>query len=188
MRRLLPALLCVLLGAPHALAAQDATHDPFLTPGSRVRVTYAGEDARIGTLIALAPDTLAVEWANGGGTSRLARSRVTRVDVSRGIQPGKRASRAKLGFYIGGGIGLAIGALSASSNSQCAGSDDCDDVVNGLATVMGAAMLGGVGAVVGAISGQASEKWVNARLEPERVGLVFPARGRGKSVGLALAF
>ena len=43
MRRLIPALFSILLFAPLALAAQDATQGWLLTPGARVRVTYAGD-------------------------------------------------------------------------------------------------------------------------------------------------
>lgn len=193
MRRPLPALLSALLlgtllTAPQVLAAQDVIENPLLTRGARVRVTYAGDDPRIGTLVALAPDTLAVEWENGGGTARMARSRVTRLDVSHGIRSGNKAERAKIGFAVGAGLGLAIGALSSRSNSQCASSVACEDIAHGLATVMGAAMLGGVGAAVGAVSGRASERWENARLLPARMGVVIPARGHGTSLGLALAF
>ena len=188
MRRLLPALLSVLLVAPHALAAQDATQAWLLTPGARVRVSYAGQDARVGTLVALAPDTLAVEWADGAGTARMARTRVTRLDVSRGIRGSERGSRAKVGFAVGAGAGLLIGVVSSKSNSECNGSSACDDVVNGLATGIGALMLGGIGAAVGAISGGASEKWENVRLTPPHMGLVIPVRGHGAGLGMALAF
>jgi hypothetical protein len=192
MRRPLPALfsallLGTLLAAPHLLAAQDVIENPLLARGARVRVTYAGEDARVGTLVALAPDTLTVEWEKGGGTARMARTRVTRLDVSHGIRSPNKAHRAKIGFAIGAGLGLAIGAVSSKSNPECS-SRTCDGIVNGLATVIGAGLLGGVGAAVGAVSGRASERWENARLLPPSVGLVVPARGHGTSVGLALVF
>ena len=187
MCRSLPALVSALLLAPSILMAQDITEHPLLTPGARVRVTYAGDKPRVGTLIALAPDTVAVQWEQGGGTARMARTRVTRLDVSNGFRSSNRGERAKIGFVIGGGAGLLIGALSSKSNPQCM-SSTCDDVVNGLATVMGAALLGGVGAAVGAVSGGGSERWENARLLPPRVGVTIPARGSVRSVGLALAF
>jgi hypothetical protein len=186
MRPLLLALLGFLLLAPHALAAQDATQAWLLAPGRRVRVAYAGEDARIGTLIALAPDTLAVEWANGGGTARMARTRVTKLDVSRGMRPGEKGSRAKVGFAVGAGLGLLIGAVSSKSNSDCVGV--CDDVASGHATGIGALLLGGIGAAVGAVSGRASEHGENVPLSPPPVGMVIPARRHGPSIGLALAF
>jgi len=188
MRRLLPALLSILLLAPYALAAQDAAQAWLLTPGARVRVSYAGERARVGTLVALAPDTLEVQWADGAGIARMARTRVARLAVSRGIRESERGSRAKVGFAIGGGLGLLIGMVSSKSNSQCEISTTCDDIANGLATGIGALMLGGIGAAVGAISGGASENWEDVRLTPARVGVVMPARGHGTGIGLALAF
>ena len=188
MRRVFPALLSVFLVAPLALEAQDSSRDGLLTPGARVRVAYAGEDARIGTLIALAPDTLTVQWANGAGTARMARTRVTRLGVSRGLRESNKASRAKVGFGVGAGLGLLIGAVSSSPNSQCGGSSACDDAVNGIATVIGAGMLGGVGAAVGAISGRGSEKWEDVPLTPPGMQVVIPSVGRSTSVGLALTF
>ena len=187
MLRLLTALLGVLLVGPHALAAQDATQDPLLAPGARVRVAYAGEDARIGTLIALAPDTLSVEWPDGG-IARMARSRVTRLDVSRGIRQANKAERAKIGFAIGAGLGLAIGALSSSSSSDAECPSSLCGIAEGFATVIGAGMLGGVGAAVGAVSGRGSERWENARLASARVGVIIPVRTHAKSLGLALTF
>jgi hypothetical protein len=177
-----------LLVAPCALPAQDATQAWLLTPGRRVRVAYAGDGARIGTLIELAADTLAVQWENGAGTARMARTRVNRIDVSRGMRGGDKGSRAKVGFAVGAGLGLLIGAVSSKSNDGCAGSDSCDDIVNGLATGIGALMLGGIGAGIGAISGRASESWENVPLSPSRMGLVVPVSGRGAGVGLAVGF
>jgi hypothetical protein len=187
MRRLLPVLLSVLLVAPCALAAQDATQAWLLTPGRRVRVAYAGDGARIGTLIELAADTLAVQWENGAGTARMARTRVNRLDVSRGMRGSERGSRAKVGFAVGAGLGLLIGYVSSKSDDNCAAGDACD-IASGLATGIGALMLGGIGAGIGAISGRASESWENVPLSPSRMGLVVPVRGHGAGVGLALAF
>src|SRR5829696_1417676 len=56
MHRLLTALLIVLPIAPHVLAAQPATQAWLLTPGARVRVTYPGQSARVGTLVSLVGD------------------------------------------------------------------------------------------------------------------------------------
>ena len=139
MRRLLPALLGFSLMTPLALEAQDATRDGFLNPGARVRVAYAGDEPRIGTLIALSPDTLAVQWANGGGTARMARTRVTRLDVSRGRRESDKASRARIGFGVGAGLGLLVGLTSARPNSGCAGSRDCDAAINGFTSPAAAA-------------------------------------------------
>ena len=188
MRRLLPVLLGILLTAPRALEAQDSTQDGFPTPGSRVRVAYAGDDSRIGTLIALSPDTLTVRWANGSGTARMARTRVTRLGVSRGMREGSKARRAKIGFGVGAGLGLLIGVTSARPNSECAGSRDCDTAINGFTTIVGAAMLGSVGAAAGAIAGRASEKWEDVLPTPPSMRVVMPTVGRTTSVGLALAF
>jgi hypothetical protein len=182
MRRFRSAVFSVLLAVPQVLAAQDAGQDPLLVPGARVRVVYAGEDARTGTLIALGPDTLAVEWPNGA-TARMALTRVTRLEVSRGVRAANKAGRAKVGFAIGAALGVAIGAVSSKSNPQCP-TTACDDVVNGISTAIGAGMLGGVGAAVGAVSGRSSEKWESVPLAP-RAGVVMAPGADEPRDGLA---
>jgi hypothetical protein len=186
MRRLLAELLTMLLAANHVVAAQDATSDSQLGPGARVRVAYLGESARIGTLIALAPDTLVVRWADGAEPARLARAGVMRLDVSRGTRAVDRGQRAKYGFYIGAGIGLLLGAAIPQKNEGCDYSvcDDLDDLATGVTSLM----LGGVGAAVGAATGRGADIWENVRLTPPRVGLVLPARGQGTGVSLSFAF
>ena len=188
MRRFIPALLSALLVAPQALAAQYSTQAPVVTPGERVRVSYPGENNRVGTVISVADDTLAVQWANSSDTARMARERITRLGVSRGMGESNRGARAKIGFAVGGGLGLLIGTVGASPNPECGGSSSCNEFINGFASIIGASLLGGVGALVGAISGGASERWVDVGSSAPRVEVMVPVHRHGTSLGVALAF
>ena len=183
MLRLLAALLFALPVAPHALAAQSPTQAWLLTPGARVRVAYAGQDARVGTLVSLTDDTLAVQWANNTDTARMARARVTHLGVSRGIRPSNRGARAKLGMIVGAGGVLLIAEASGSG-----GSGGLEEISEGLATLMGAALAGGVGALIGAATGGPSEKWEDVSLTTPRVGQVIPSPNHGPGIGLAPTF
>jgi hypothetical protein len=183
MRRLLAALLFVLPVAPHALAAQPATQAWLLRPGARVRVTYAGQAARVGTLVSLTDDTLAVQWVNNTDTARMARARATRIAVSRGIRPSSRAARAKIGMIVGAGGVLLL--------AEASGGDDTGNLAElseGLMTMMGAALAGGVGALIGAATGGPSEEWEDVSLTTPRVGLVTPSRDHDPGIGSAPTF
>jgi len=183
MHRLLTALLIVLPIAPHVLAAQPATQAWLLTPGARVRVTYPGQSARVGTLVSLVGDTLAVQWANSSDTARMARARVTQFDVSRGIRSSDRGARAKVGMIVGAGGVLLIAKVSGTGDSG-----GLEDIATGLGVAMGAALAGGVGALIGAATGGPSEEWEDVSLTRPRVGLVAPTRNHGPGISLALRF
>ena len=184
MRRLFPALLSVLLLAPHVLAAQDATQAWLLTPGARVRVTYADQDSRVGTLVALVEDTLAVRWVNSADTARMARARVTKFAVSRGMRPSDRGTRAKVGMLVGAGGVLLIAKASGAADSG----GGLGDLADGLAVGLGAVLVGGVGALIGAATGGPSEQWEDVSLTRRRVGLVVPTPNQSPSTDLALMF
>jgi hypothetical protein len=172
-----------LLVAPHALPAQDATQAWLLTPGARVRVAYAGQDTRVGTLVSLADDTLAVQWLNSTDTARMARARVTRFGVSRGMRPSDRGARAKVGMIVGAGGVLLIAKASGSADSG-----GMEGIAEGLGVVMGAALAGGVGALIGAATGGPSEEWEDVSLARPHVRLMVPTRNHGPGIGLALRF
>ena len=183
MRRLLAALATALFLVPCALPAQPATQAWLLTPGARVRVSYPGEKERIGTLIALTADTVTVQWTNRSDTARMARERVTAFGVSRGMRASSRGSRAKVGMIVGAGSVLLLATVSETDDSG-----SLTAFTEGLATILGATVAGGVGALVGASTGGPSEDWEDVRLQKPRVGVVLPTRSHGAGVGVALAF
>ncbi|MEO6526078.1 MAG: hypothetical protein ABIP93_05595 [Gemmatimonadaceae bacterium] len=184
MHRLFSALATALFLVPCALAAQPETQAWLLTPGARVRVTYPGENARIGSLIALTADTVTVQWSNSADTARMARERVTRFDVSRGMRPSDRGSRAKVGLIVGMGSVLLIAKASGAADHG----GDLGDLAEGLAVGMGALMAGGVGALIGAATGGPSERWEEVPLAQPRVAVVLPALGHGTDIDVDLEF
>ena len=188
MRRMLAALLIVLSVVPHAVEAQDATHAWLLTPGARVRISYPGSDPRVGTLVALTADTVAMQWADRTDTARFARAGMSRLAVSRGIRERDRGTGARVGFAVGAGLGVLVGVVSNKPNPQCGGSRTCDNSINGLATAIGATLAGGVGALMGAVTARTTEKWEDVRLAQPRLNLVAPGKGHGTGVGMTMSF
>ena len=150
-----------------------------------MRVTYPGENGRTGTLVALSADTLSVQWENSADTARMARGRVTRFGVSRGMRQGDRGARAKIGFVVGAGAVILIDEVNSNGSKSNGG---LEDLADGFATIFGALLAGGVGALVGAATGGPSETWEDVRLAQPQIGVVLPTRSHGAGLGLRLAF
>ena len=178
MRRQLAALVVGLFVIPQLASSQP------LAPGSRVRFTYAGDDARTGTLVALTADSLEVQLPGRSQASRMPLTRVMRLDVSNGSERHIRAT-GQLGLLVGVGVGAAIGAVS---NESCdANGVGCMSRSDNM--MLGGTFLGALGGVVGLIVGlRGSEKWEQVQLQRPRVGLVAPSRTHGGGVALSLAF
>ena len=179
MSRLLLVAFVGLSLASRTLAAQT------LSGGERIRVRHAGESARVGTLVALTNDTLVVRWANDSAASRLPVAQVSRLEVSRGTER-RILPRTGRGFIFGAAAGAVIG-FAGGAMEDCEHELICFGPAGG--ALAGATVLGVTGAVIGALTGLApSERWESARPNPGRVALLLPARGRGKAIGLAVAF
>ncbi len=179
MRPQLAALLVGLFMVPAALVGQT------VPAGSRVRVTDPREGTRVGTVVQLAADTLAISFDGRADDAYLPLRQVTRLDVFRGTEQ-HILSRTGLGLLIGAGVGAAVGA---------AGDDGCGSrsgefcMGEGFGATVGAVLLGGLGGVIGFLLGLApSDKWERVPLEQSRVGIITPRRGHGGGVGIALAF
>jgi hypothetical protein len=131
----------------------------MLQPGAKVRITAptAGVERFQGTVIATG-DTIDV--ARGDARVRVPAAAVTRLELSRGKG---RLAGAGRGALWGGGIGLALGAITSGQRDEYADCDDlepfveCDPYSTGewlaINTVGGAAW----GALIGAIVGK--ERW-----------------------------
>ena len=179
MHRLLAAALVASFLAPHTLVAQAPA------PGARIRVAHPDAGIRVGTLIALANDTLVVRWADDSATARLPIAQVSRMDVSRGSER-RIMSRLGRGFGIGAASGALLGGVGGAME-DCEGELFCIGPVGG--AVLGGAVLGAAGAVIGALTGLTpSERWERARLNSGRVALLLPTRRHGQAIGLAIAF
>jgi hypothetical protein len=178
MRRQLAALVVGLFVIPQLASSQP------LAPGSRVRFTYAGDDARTGTLVALTADSLEVRLPGRSQASRMPLSRVMRLDVSNGSERHILAT-GQLGLLVGVAVGAGIGAVS---NVSCdANGVGCMSRSDNM--MLGGVFLGALGGVVGLIAGlRGSEKWEHVQLQRPRGGdgrSVAPSRG---GVALSLAF
>lgn len=179
MPRLLAAALVACFLAPHMLVAQTPA------AGARIRVARPKAEWRVGTLIALANDTLVVRWADDSATARLPVAQVSRMDVSRGSER-RIMSRLGRGLVIGAAAGAFLGVVGGALE-DCEGELFCIGPAGG--AVIGATAFGVTGAVIGAVTGlRPSERWERARLNSGRVALLLPTRRDGQAIGLAVAF
>lgn len=152
-----------------------------LVSGARVRVTTSDtQETLVGTVAALKGDTLELADVDGGEGVAAMRSvplgAVRSLDVSRG-------SKGRSGLFSL--IGLGVGVVSALA--LCAGDNCSDDFTPN--TAQSAAILGVVGAGVGALVGLAArhEVWEPVSTGGLRVAAA-PVRGRGIAVALTLRF
>ena len=179
MYRLFVVAFAGLVLAPRILTAQAPV------AGERIRVRQAGEPSRVGTLVALANDTLVVRWENDSATARLPVAQVSQLDVSRGSQR-RVMSRLGRGFMIGAGAGAVLGGVGGAME-DCEGELFCVGPAGG--ALIGGVVFGATGALIGALTGLApSERWERARLDRERVTLLIQTRIDRKGIGLAVAF
>jgi hypothetical protein len=174
-------LLVVTLALPAGAAAQGP--DSFAV-GARVRVERpeVGAGWHEGKLVMLSPDSAAVEMAETSDTVAFPRDTVGRFEWSQGLHT-RTGKSALLGLGIGAGAGLLVG-IAASVDSCTA---LCYEV--GPAEILGAAaILGGVGAGLGALIGSQSrgERWTP--VAPPHAGAAVRPMVRGRNVGLALRF
>ena len=180
MRLALLVSLSLLPLAASPLLAQSGLADSELQPGARVRVVAPGVVAGRyeGTLLARTPDTLKLGSPSGAPVA-IPIARLTSLEVSRGKS---RAAGALRGIMWGAPIGLALGALSASSvTGDCIGCTK--DYSRGgwvaVSTVSGALWGAGIGALIG------RERWDGFQLAPRTaVGV----QTGGASFGFSLEF
>lgn len=159
--------LCII---PHDLRAQVSE----LQPGARVRITAPGIVAGryAATVLTRSTDTVRVS-APGKAPFDIPVGRITSLEVSRG---NSRALGAVRGVLWGGGIGLAVGTIVATT-------DESSPNYNNLsaAEIIAYSTLSGgfYGAIIGAIVGR--ERWeafempvrTSLRVQPGRVGAAF---------------
>ncbi len=158
----------------------NATAQVPVRPGARVRVTFCPPDfscagsgrTSVGTLLAWKADSLVME--SNGDTLAVPLDIVTGLDVSWG-QKSRTLKGAGIGFLVGGAAGLATAAIACAIAGDC----DADSPYTGLVY----AYLGGLGAVVGALTGAiigstiTVDRWVDVPLRL-RVSLGPQRHGR----------
>jgi len=160
-----------------SLSAQE---QPPIEPGSRVRVSAPdlAMHRQVATLEAWRGDTLVLArpW-----TMDCPLASVTRLEVSQ-----YRKSNCGKGALIGGGIGVAVGALIGAMWTE-EGDLGCTD--RAACVGLGAAALGVTGGLIGLGIGALSktERWEEVPLDQLRASLA-PPHDRRLGIGLSVAF
>ena len=153
---------------------------PPLKPGDRIRVAAPtlSPGPLVGTVVAFEADSLMVQ--RGTDTWRLSLASLTRLEMSQG-----RRSHAGLGAGIGLLVGAGVRAVIGSG---------CHAVVvpvsSGVGCIaVGAAVIGGAGALVGAVTGALvrTERWAEVPLDRLRVSFTSD-RGGALTIRASLRF
>jgi hypothetical protein len=186
-RRVALVVLLVML-AVSAAAQEPGTLQSVVQPGARVRVSTVGTGMGTGRVVAGPRDSLHVARERSVDTLHLAGSQLTSLDVSVGRHK-RRWRGAGLGFLGGAALGAVIGAATYQK-PDCAGDAYFCDLGQGFDATFGAALLGGAGAVVGAITGAGrADDWRPVALQRSaRLQLIVPRFSSRPAVGASLRF
>jgi hypothetical protein len=143
---------------------------PPVKPGDRVRATAPTLSLSpfVGTVVAFQADSLMVQ--RDTGTWRVSLASLTRLDVSQGRRS-HAGLGAGIGLLVGAGVGAAIGSgchavvVPVSSEGGC--------------IAVGAAVFGGAGALIGAVTGALArtERWAEVPRDRLRVSLTSDRAG-----------
>ena len=188
MSRLIAVLLVLALARPDTLAGQGARTAGSLAPGARVRITTAGAERRIATLVSQTGDTLLVRWPEFANAVPVPLAGVSRLEVSTG-----RHRRVLKGLMWGTVAGGATGALiGAATYEPCepTGFLDCFlEPENRMQSAAWASLVGGtLGLVVGAFAGLAPhERWQSVPLDG-RVAFKLTPHAHGTRIGATIPF
>ena len=153
---------------------------PPLKPGDRIRATAPtlSPSPLVGTVVAFEANSLMVQ--RGTGTRRLSLASLTRLEMSQG-----RRSHAALGAGVGLLVGAGVGAVIGSG---------CKAIIvpvssEGGCIAVGAAVIGGAGALVGAVTGALvrTERWAEVPLDRLRVSFTSD-RGGALKIRASLRF
>ena len=168
------ALVALSIALPAAEAQSPAPTQPsVLVSGSRIRVQpvapsplFPDGKRRVGTFRALTPDSLTIEWTEGG-TSTMPRSAVIQLEASQGRR--RFVGRGLLiGLVVGGGTGAFVGAADYDA-SPCGTSDCFLDFGRGFYAATGAAVGGAIGVLVGGTVGATARREVWRRIHLDAV-------------------
>lgn len=150
MRRFASVMLLTLLAAG-ASAQTPGDLSSEVQPGARVRASAPGVGTMSGRVVAVQGDSLRVARDHSADTVRFAVSQLTSLDLSVGRHK-RRWRGAGIGFLGGAALGAAVGAATYQK-PDCTGSAYFCDIGRGADVVVGATVVGAVGAVAGAVVG-----------------------------------
>jgi len=170
-----------------AAAAQDPPPLPSqVQPGARIRASATGVGAVTGTVIAMQGDSLDLARDRSADTVRLAANQLTSLELSVGRHK-RRWTGAGIGFLGGAAIGALIGRASYQP-SNC--TEFLCDLGPEPAEIVGAVIVGGFGAIVGAgIGAGTADDW--KPLAPDgrtSLGLRALPASRRVAIGASLRF
>jgi hypothetical protein len=182
-----PALVVLLVMLASTASAQaPGTVAASVQPGARIRVSAPGAGTLTGRVVSVEGDSLRVARDRSADTLRIAQSQLTSLDVSVGRHK-RRWRGAGLGFLGGAALGAVVGAATYKK-PDCSGEAYFCDLGQGFDATFGAALLGGVGAVVGAIIGGGSaDDWQPVALRRSaRLRLMVPRSPTRLALGASL--
>jgi hypothetical protein len=138
-----------------AQSAASVGWTPVVGTRARILSPALGGERQVGTIEAVAGDTLEFRRTASPNAQWLKTADITTVDVSSGTHT-ERAKWAAIGLLVGVASGVAIGAASYTSPPPCSDSFSCS-IAAALVSDTGrqGAMIGGgiIGAVSGALFG-----------------------------------
>jgi hypothetical protein len=182
-----PALVVLLVMLASTASAQESgTLQSAIQPGARVRVSTVGAGTVTGRVVAVQGDSLQLTRDRSVDTLRLAGSQLTSLEVSVGRHK-RRWRGAGLGFLGGAALGAVLGAATYRK-PDCSGDAYFCDLGPGFDATFGAVLLGGAGAVVGAIAGGGSaDDWQPVALRRSaRLQLIVPRPSARMALGASL--
>lgn len=147
-------------------------------PGSRIRVTAPGVLGKrvVGQFVAVDADTLRVQPQGTTEAVEVPRAAITRLELS--SRPSRRGKGAGLGFLVGLGAAVAIGA-SADDDCWLCFSKPTTGLLAGVLTVPLGTLLG--------VALAPGERWET--YPPERVRVAIgPARSGGVRAAVSVRF
>ena len=170
------ALVFVGLAATSAAGVAQTATSVGWTPvaGTRARILspVLGDQRQVGTIEAVAGDTLEFRGGDPRSDRWLRTSEITSVEVSSGRHT-ERGKWAAIGFLVGAAAGAGLGAATYNAPPRCTDSFSCEvdtnlfDNSGRRGAAIGGGIIGGLsGAVIGALLGSRQrETWtpVSAR-------------------------
>lgn len=186
------AFAFALVSAPPHAAAQDAgSARPVLAWGTRVRVIAPSMLGPItGTVVSHDANLLTLRTDAHGDTLRLPTASLVSLEVRAGQE--RRILRgAAVGLLAGAGIGALLGYATYEEARCTPDSFFCFDFGPETAALGGAAVLGGVGVLAGALFGaKPTEIWAAPESLPggARIGIAPAPRAGGVQLTASLRF